>query len=144
MISTGNMPDTAKSGHKVIVIEDDQDINELIAYNLRKEGFRVFSAYDGSEAHQILLKEHFDIVILDIMLPGIDGFELCRELKEKQDPLRTFVVVVSAKSNTQDKLYAHILGADYYLVKPFSVKALTGIIQELVSMLEQDYLVKSR
>jgi len=133
-----------KNGHKVIIIEDDSDINELIAYNLRKEGFEVSSVYDGSEAQEVLQREHFDIVILDIMLPGIDGFELCRQLKEKQTSSRTFIVVVSAKSNTQDKLYAHILGADYYLAKPFSIKALNAIMQELASMFDQEFLVKTK
>lgn len=133
-----------KNGHKVIIIEDDSDINELIAYNLRKEGFEVSSVHDGSEAQEVLQREHFDIVILDIMLPGIDGFELCRQLKEKQTSSRTFIVVVSAKSNTQDKLYAHILGVDYYLTKPFSIKVLNAIMQELASMLEQEFLVKTK
>jgi len=133
-----------KNRHRAIIIEDDSDINELIAYNLRKEGFEVFSVYDGSEAQEVLRREHFDIVILDIMLPGIDGFELCRQLKEKQASFRTFIVVVSAKSNVQDKLYAHILGADYYLTKPFSIKALNAIMQELVSMLDQEFLVKTK
>ena len=120
--------------NKIIVIEDDADINALITYNLRKEGFFVEQAFDGLSAREKLKNELFNIVILDIMLPGIDGFDICREIKGEDASSKVFVVVVSAKVSPQDKLYAHILGADCYLSKPFKVATLVGIVKEISVM----------
>lgn len=128
---------------KIIVIEDERDINNLIAYNLRKDGFIVKQVIDGIAASAILKREHFDIVILDIMLPGMDGFDICKELKERDGTYKTFVIVVSARTATQDKLYAHIMGADYYITKPFEVSSLMGAVRELCTILEKEFLVKN-
>jgi len=130
-----------KDKNKVIVIEDDKDINELIAYNLKKEGFCVEQIYDGLLAQEKLNQEHFDIVILDIMLPGMDGFDLCKEFKENKNYSKTFFVIVSAKDHAQDKLYAHILGADFYFTKPFDVKALVNTIKEIDLMQHKEFTV---
>ena len=129
---------------RVIIVEDDKDINDLIAYNLRKEGFVVEQVFDGLDARQRLAEESFNIVILDIMLPGIDGFDICREIKESPMQARTFIVVVSAKCRQQDKLYAHLLGADCYLTKPFSLSVLLGAVKEISANLDKEFLVKSR
>lgn len=128
---------------KVIVVEDDKDINDLIAYNLRKEGFSVEQSFDGLSGRQRLAEEAFNIVILDIMLPGIDGFDICREIKENPRQARTFIVVVSAKCRQQDKLYAHLLGADCYLTKPFSLPILLGAVKEISANLDKEFLVKN-
>lgn len=120
--------------NKIIVIEDDPDINKLISYSLRKEGFIVEQVFDGDEAVEKLKRENFSIVILDIMLPGINGFDICKEIKESGNSSESFIIVVSAKSSSQDKLYAHILGADCYLSKPFKVAALIDIVKEAQSM----------
>ncbi|MFA4984161.1 MAG: response regulator [Candidatus Omnitrophota bacterium] len=130
---------------KVLVVEDDKGINELVFYNLKKEGFLVRQAFDGCQAEKIIAEEDgFDIVILDIMLPFKDGFELCRQIKEGGDAYRTFVIIISAKGAPQDKLYAHLLGADYYLAKPFSIKALLSIVRELDNIKKGDFLIKRR
>jgi len=131
-----------KNGKKAIVIEDDQDINELIAYNLKKEGFSVEQFYNGLEAKNRLKNEHFNFVILDIMLPGVDGFDICKDFKGSQESAKTFLIVVSAKADYQDKLYAHLLGADYYITKPFSVSALIGVIRELDEVMNREFVVK--
>lgn len=130
-----------KNEKKIIVIEDEKDINEFIAYNLKKEGFAVSQVFDGMEAQRILESEHFDIVILDIMLPGIDGFQICKAIKDNPAAFRAFIVVVSAKDHPDDKLYAHILGAHHYLTKPFSIKALMDIVKEISVMLEKEFTV---
>ncbi|MCU0651439.1 MAG: response regulator [Candidatus Omnitrophica bacterium] len=127
---------------KILVVEDDRDINELISYNLVKEGFAVTSAYDGIAAKETLHLEHFDIVVLDIMLPGLDGFNICKALKDNPKAFNTFVVVISAKCDMQDKLYAHILGADYYLSKPFNIGVLIGIIREMAVLSDKEFLVE--
>ncbi|TAM42259.1 response regulator transcription factor [bacterium] len=128
---------------RVIIVEDDKDINDLIAYNLRKEGFVVEQVFDGSDARKRLAEEVFNIVILDIMLPGIDGFDICREIKENPKQARTFIVVVSAKCRQQDKLYAHLLGADCYLTKPFSLLILLSAVKEISANLDKEFLVKN-
>jgi len=120
--------------NKIIVIEDDLDINKLITYNLRKEGFTVEQVFDGDEAVERLRNEYFSIVVLDIMLPGINGFDICKEIKENDNSSKSFIIVVSAKSSSQDKLYAHILGADCYLSKPFKVGTLIDVVKEVQAM----------
>lgn len=127
--------------NRIMIVEDDRDINSLIAYNLNKEGFYVEQVFDGYEAQKKVAGETFDIVILDIMLPGIDGFQICKDIKERKDAFKTFVIIVSAKVDASDKLYAHILGADYYLAKPFSVRTLVNIAKELKEIREKEFHV---
>ena len=129
------------NGKKVIIVEDDRDINDLIAYNLRNEGFDVEQVFDGLSARQRLAEEVFNIVILDIMLPGIDGFDICREIKENPRQARTFIVVVSAKCRQQDKLYAHLLGADCYLTKPFNLASLLNAVRQISENFDKEFLV---
>jgi len=128
---------------KIIIVEDDKDINNLIAYNLRKEGFMVEQFFDGASAMQRIKEEVFNIVILDIMLPGIDGFDICKEIKNDLRYSRSFIVVVSAKCHEQDKLYAHLLGADCYLTKPFNLTSLLGAVNQINESLGKEYLVKN-
>ena len=129
---------------KVIIVEDDKDINDLIAYNLRNEGFYVEQVFDGLSAQERFKKESFNIVILDIMLPGIDGFDICKLIKDDPRNFHTFIMVVSAKSHEQDKLYAHLLGADYYLSKPFNLASLLNTVREISLNLDKEFLVKNR
>ena len=126
---------------KVIVVEDDKDINALISYNLCKQGFIVEQAFDGIQAQNKLKSEIFDLVILDIMLPGIDGFQICKFIKEDPAAFKTFVVMLTAKAEPQDKIYANLVGTDYYLTKPFSVIKLTQIVKELIEMRGREFFV---
>ena len=127
---------------KIIIVEDDRDISSLIAYNLSKEGFMVEQVFDGTSAMQRIKEEVFNIVILDIMLPGIGGFDICKQIKEDLRYSRSFIVVVSAKCHEEDKLYANLLGADYYLTKPFNLASLLGAVNEISQSLDREYLVK--
>lgn len=129
---------------KVIIVEDDRDINGLIAYNLRNEGYSVAQFYDGLSALHKIKDDIFNIIILDIMLPGIDGFDLCHQIKEDPRYSRSFIVVVSAKCHEQDKLYAHLLGADCYLTKPFSLVNLLNAVKEISASLDKQYSVQKR
>jgi len=128
---------------KIMVVEDDQSINRLIAYNLAKNGFDSESVYDGLVAERRLEKESFDIVILDIMLPGVDGFHICKSIKENPASFKTFVVILTAKSEEHDKLYGALLGADYYLTKPFSVAKLMQIINELINIQDKEFVIEN-
>jgi DNA-binding response OmpR family regulator len=127
----------------IIIVEDDKDINSFIAYNLSKEGFAVEQAFDGQSAMQKIKENVFNIIILDIMLPGINGFDICREVKNDPRYARSFVVVISAKCQEQDKLYAHLLGADCYLTKPFNLASLLRAVNEISGVLDKEYLVKN-
>jgi len=127
---------------KIIIVEDDRDISSLIAYNLNKEGFVTEQVFDGASAMQRIKDEIFNIVILDIMLPEIDGFDICKKIKEDIRYSRSFIVVVSAKCHEEDRLYANLLGADYYLTKPFNLASLLGAVNEISQSLDREYLVK--
>ncbi len=128
---------------KIIIVEDDRNINRLISYNLSKNGFASESAYDGLEAKNRLAHESFDIVILDIMLPGVDGYHICREIKENKSNFKTFIIMLTAKGESQDKLYGYLLGADYYMTKPFSVEKLMNVVEELSGVHDRQFIVKT-
>ncbi|MBN3040362.1 MAG: response regulator [Candidatus Omnitrophica bacterium] len=134
----------AKKEKKILVVEDDHGINSLISYNLSKEGFEVVSVYDGLTAQNRISNEVFDIVLLDIMLPGIDGFHICKAIKDDSAAYKTFVIILSAKAEWQDKVYGNLVGADYYLTKPFSIVKLLEIINELLVMRNKEYSVSNR
>ena len=129
---------------RIAIIEDDKDINNLIAYNLRKEGFFVEQIYDGLKAKEVLKEQLFNIVIIDIMLPGADGFELCQTLKHRSDAFGTFIIVISVKNAVEDKLYAHILGANCYFTKPFSLRELIKTAREFAGLVGREYVVSGR
>jgi DNA-binding response OmpR family regulator len=120
-----------KESKKVLVVEDEKDINEFICYNLLKSGFVPLPVYDGSDAIKKIGKGFFDIVILDLMLPGIDGFTVLRRIRADLRGNKTAVVVVSARDQALDKLHALVLGADYYLTKPFKMATLLSVLKEL-------------
>ncbi len=128
---------------KILLVEDDRDINGLIAYNLRNDGFLVEQVFDGIDALKRVNEEYFSIVILDIMLPGVSGLDVLRHIKSSVMAARSYVVIISAKSSQQDKLYAHILGADCYIGKPFLVKELISVAREISSFCDREYTVNA-
>ena len=132
---------TAKKEKRILIVEDDENLNKLISYNLSKGGYAVESVFDGISAKDKLAKDNFDVVVLDIMLPGIDGFRICEFIKENPAAYKTFVVVLTARSEPLDKIYGNIIGADYYLTKPFSVAKLMDIIKELTVIRDKDFSV---
>jgi len=128
---------------KILVVEDDQNLNKLVSYNLSKNGYVVESVFDGISAKDKLAGDVFDVVVLDIMLPGIDGFRICEYIKEDAKAYKTFVVVLTARGEPLDKIYGNIVGADYYLTKPFSVAKLMDIVKELTVLRDKDFRVGS-
>ena len=103
---------------KILVIEDDADIREIIRIRLVKEGFHIIEAEDGEKGINKALEIVPDLIVLDIMLPGIDGFEVCREIRKKID---TPVIFLSCKDADEDKIIGLTLGGDDYITKPFSM-----------------------
>ncbi|MEI8345251.1 MAG: response regulator transcription factor [Candidatus Omnitrophota bacterium] len=112
------------SKEKVLIVEDDKNISKLIKYNLEKEGFLCTTCFDGGEARKILDKDLFDLIILDIMLPGIDGLEICRQVKQEKRLSNVPIIMLTAKGEEVDRVVGFELGADDYMVKPFSPREL--------------------
>jgi two-component system phosphate regulon response regulator PhoB len=111
---------------KVLVVEDEADILEIIVYNLSREGFRVVSSRNGEEALDLARSEEPDLVLLDLMLPGMDGIEVCRLLKDEPRGAETPVIMVTAKGEESDVVLGLGVGADDYIVKPFSPRELVA------------------
>jgi len=117
---------------QILVVEDERDIARVIAYNLKQAGFDVVTAGDGETAMRAAREEQFDLVILDLMLPGISGTEVCRRLKQSPQTARTPIVMLTAKGEELDRVVGFELGADDYVVKPFSVRELILRVQAIL------------
>ncbi len=122
----------------VLVVDDDQDILDLISFNLTRAGFGCLAAADGIQAWDALQQRTPDLVVLDIMLPGVSGFELLKRLKYHQSLQRIPVVMLSAKAEEVDRILGLELGADDYVTKPFSVRELVLRIQRVLSRVQAD------
>lgn len=117
---------------KIIVIEDETDILEVIEHNLSREGYEVHTVTDGSEGLRRVKKEMPSLVLLDIMLPGLDGIEICRKLKEDDATRHIPIIMVTAKGEESDIVLGLGLGADDYITKPFSPRELTGRVRAVL------------
>jgi two-component system phosphate regulon response regulator PhoB len=117
---------------RILIIEDDRDIVEMIEYNLKEEGYLTTAAYNGERGIELARKEKPDLVILDVMLPAIDGFEVCRTLKQQQSTAQIPIIILSAKSRETDKVVGLELGADDYVTKPFSPRELIARIKAIL------------
>jgi two-component system response regulator RegX3 len=114
---------------RLLVVDDEDAILEFVSYNLRKEGYEVVTAKDGDTALSLADAGSFDLVILDIMLPGTDGFEVCRRLRAKGD---VPVLFLSARDTELDKVVGLELGGDDYLAKPFGIRELQARVKALL------------
>ncbi|MBL7072171.1 MAG: response regulator [Candidatus Omnitrophica bacterium] len=117
---------------KVLIIEDDKDIVEMIKYNLEKEQYAVLASFTGKQGFSSAKKDRPDIVLLDLMLPDIDGFEVCRLLKNNELTRCIPLIMLTAKSREADKVAGLELGADDYLTKPFSPRELSARIKAVL------------
>ena len=127
---------------KILVVDDENDIIELLSYNLVKEGFDVSSSSDGEEALTKIRKEAFDLAVLDLMLPGIQGIELCRILKNDPDTKYLPIIMLTAKSEEVDKILGLELGADDYITKPFSPRELVSRVKAVLRRTTEKPLVE--
>lgn len=110
----------------ILVIEDEAPIVEILKFNLTKAGHRVLAALDGEEGLRLALSEKPDLILLDVMLPKMDGFEVCKKIREKQS---TPIIMLTARDEEVDKVLGLELGADDYITKPFSVRELLARIK---------------
>ena len=110
----------------VLIVEDEKTIVDMLAFNLKRDGFETAAAYDGPTGLDMALSGQYDLVLLDVMLPGMDGFEILRRLREKSD---VPVIMVTAREEERDKILGLETGADDYVTKPFSVKELSARVK---------------
>lgn len=113
----------------ILIVEDDRRLNEIVYDYLDVDGHKVYQAYNGIEALEVFNKHTIDLVILDIMIPNLDGFSVCRKLRNSSDVL---IIIVSARSEEDDKIHGFDLGADEYVTKPFSPKVLLKRVNALL------------
>jgi len=113
----------------VLVVEDDKKMNEILVDYLESEGYQAYCASDGVEALSLFDREEIQLVILDIMIPKLDGWSVCRRIRQKSDVL---IIIISARSEEEDKLLGYEFGADEYITKPFSPKVLLAAIAALL------------
>ena len=128
---TGGGPAPQRLG-KVLLLEDEQDVAELIRYNLVKEGYDVLVSGNGAEALRLAREHRPDVILLDIMVPQLNGWEVCRRLKQDADLASIPVIMVSGRVDEGDKVLGFELGADDYVTKPFSPRELLARIRAVL------------
>jgi DNA-binding response OmpR family regulator len=117
---------------KIVVVEDESDIREVIAYNLRREGFDVVVAEDGERGLEEVRRHRPELVLLDLMLPGVDGLEVCRQLKTEDHTSRIPIIMVTAKGEESDVVKGLEMGADDYVAKPFGTRELMARVRAIL------------
>jgi two-component system, OmpR family, alkaline phosphatase synthesis response regulator PhoP len=122
---------------RVLVVDDDAKTVELVKLYLNRDGYRVLTAYDGIEALRLARESHPDLIVLDLMLPGIDGLEVCRTLRAESD---VPIIMLTARTTEQDRLTGLDLGADDYVTKPFSPKELAARVRVVLRRLPGEML----
>lgn len=120
------------SSKKIVIVEDEPDILEILSYNLKREGFDVSTALNGTDGLKIIQQVVPDLALLDLMLPGMDGLEICRELKSHQSTSNIPIIMVTAKGEESDVVLGLGVGADDYIAKPFSPKELIARVKAVI------------
>ena len=120
------------AGKRVLVVDDDAKTVELVRLYLKRDGYRVFTAYDGIEALRLARESYPDLIVLDLMLPGIDGLQVCRTLRAESD---VPIIMLTARTTDRDKLTGLDLGADDYVTKPFSPRELAARVRAVLRRL---------
>ncbi len=110
----------------ILIIEDEQPIVDIIKFNLQKEGYTILEAYDGADGLSLALGKSPDLILLDVMLPKMDGFEVCKKVREKSS---VPIIMLTAREEEVDKVLGLELGADDYMTKPFSIRELSARIK---------------
>jgi two-component system, OmpR family, alkaline phosphatase synthesis response regulator PhoP len=123
---------------RILVVEDEQDILELVRYNLAREYYQVFCASSGEEALRIVASQPLNLIVLDLMLPGMDGLEVTRRLKNNPRTQNIFIVMLTAKGSEADIVTGLELGADDYITKPFSPRVLLARIKAVIRRSSDD------
>lgn len=117
---------------RILIVEDDRSLAEVVAYNLRQAGYEVLVAYDGQDAVTQAQARFPDLILLDVMLPVLDGLEVCRRLRADPALRNTLIIMLTARAEETDELVGFAVGADDYVTKPFSVKILLERVKALL------------
>lgn len=118
--------------HKILLVDDEQDILEFMEYNLKKEGYEVVTASSGEDAIVLAKKENPDLILLDVMMPGADGIETCREIRELPNQKETIIAFLTARSEDYSQIAGFESGADDYITKPIKPRVLLSRIKALL------------
>ena len=129
---------------KILLVDDEKDIIEFLKYNFEKEGFKVYTARNGSEGKQVAKKEKPDLIILDIMMPGMDGVELCQELRALPEFEDTLIVFLTARGEDYSQIAGFEVGADDYITKPVRPKVLIARVKALLKRKTKGSIVENR
>ena len=129
---------SASNHKKILIVEDEQDILQLVKLYLEKEGFRTIAAMTGSEGLKQVKAENPDLIVLDLMLPEMDGLEVCKRLRSSPETAMLPIIMLTAKAEESDTIIGLELGADDYVTKPFSPKALVARVKALLRRLERN------
>jgi two-component system alkaline phosphatase synthesis response regulator PhoP len=129
---TQTKPIVVEAKRKILLVEDEQDIRELVRYNLTAEGFTVVEASDGEIALRLAKTERPALIILDLMLPGVPGLEVCRLLRTKEATLQVPILMLTARASEVDKVLGLEMGADDYVTKPFSPRELVARVKAVL------------
>lgn len=124
--------------HKILVVDDEESIVTLLEFNLEQAGFTVISSFDGKNALKQVIQEKPDLIILDLMLPELDGLEVCKQLRQRG--ITTPILMLTAKSDELDKVLGLELGADDYLTKPFSTRELLARVKAILRRTQMNKL----
>ena len=125
-------------GKSILIVEDEQNIVDILSFNLSREGYDTLEAYDGPTGLQLALEQDPDLILLDLMLPGMDGFEVCRQVRESGSS--TPIIMLTARTQEMDKVTGFMTGADDYVTKPFSPAELTARIDALYRRIGGDMM----
>lgn len=117
---------------KILIVDDEDHIRELLKFNLEKNGYVVYMANDGLNGLKLAREKQVDLILLDLMLPGMDGFEVCKEIRRDNIISNVPIIMLTAKSEEIDKILGLELGADDYITKPFSIRELSARIKALL------------
>src|SRR5438067_9348575 len=129
MINNGTPIYQTQAQASILVVDDEKTLRDTLEYNLRREGYRVLTASDGTQALRLAFEERPDLVILDIMLPGMSGFEVCRAIRKQ---LTVPILMLSAREEEIDKVLGLELGADGYMTKPFGLRELLARVRAML------------
>ncbi len=119
---------------KILIVEDESNIRELVSYNLKNNNYKVIEAEDGKQGFEMAISENPDLILLDIMLPGMNGFDICRELRNRGS--KTSIIMLTARNEDIDKVMGLEFGADDYMTKPFSIHELMARIKAVLRRTE--------
>lgn len=117
------------SSEKILVVDDEDHIVELISYNLINSGYNVITANNGIDAVRLAKEENPDLILLDLMIPGLDGFDVCKAIRNDNETKEIIIIMLTAKGEELDKILGLELGADDYMTKPFSIRELLARIK---------------